>query len=341
MSNAVLISGSLVGARELIGELGGDAEALARLANLPARLFDEPDIFVQADRIVDFFELAATACRRPDFGLLHARRLPLGILGQGWMIMRAAETIGDALLDFAKMYRLYTDAGSLRAERSRDGIWMDYSFLPVGRYGVNQIIHLTLGRICLFVTENLTHRWQPRQVMLRHSPLDPRPFLEFFGPGVKFGQARDAVLVDHETLAERMGEGAGRRLVHRALLSQIAGHGPAVVAQVKALLSALLRHDHCSIDAIGSALGISPRTLQRRLVAAGITYRILVDEVRADLAWRHVKRTDLSLGLVADLLGYDSQAAFSRAFLRWHGMSPRVARGLSKEPPMPRTRRTN
>lgn len=333
MSSAVLISGSLVGARELIAELGADPGALALEANLPARLFDEPDIFVQADRIADFLELAAVACRCPEFGLLHARRLPLGILGQGWMIMRAAETVGDALNDFARIYGLYTDAGSLRAERCRDGVWMEYSFLPVGRYGVTQIIHLTLGRVCLFVTENLTHRWHPRQVLLRQTPADIRPFVEFFGPGVKFGQARDAVLIDHETLAERMGEGAGRRQVHRAMLNQIAGHGPAVVAQVKSLLSALLRHDHCSIEAIGSALGISPRTLQRRLVAAGISYRRLVDEVRADLAWRHVKRTDLSLGLVAGLLGYDSQAAFSRAFLRWHGMSPRIARRLQVEFP--------
>ena len=139
----------------------------------------------------------------------------------------------------------------------------------------------------------------------------------------------DAIFVDRSTLSARMGEGAERRAVHEAMLRQTAAHGVAVVAQVKALLSTLVRHDACTIDAIdaiGAALAISPRTLQRRLTAAGTSYRALVDEVRADLAWRHVKRSELGLGRIAELLGYRSPAAFSRAFRRWHRTSPRAAR---------------
>jgi len=98
------------------------------------------------------------------------------------------------------------------------------------------------------------------------------------------------------------------------------------VAQVKSLLSGLVRHDACTIELIGEALAISPRTLQRRLAAAGTSYRALVDEVRADLAWRHVKRSELSLNRIAEVLGYRSPAAFSRAFRRWYRLSPRGAR---------------
>jgi AraC-like DNA-binding protein len=67
--------------------------------------------------------------------------------------------------------------------------------------------------------------------------------------------------------------------------------------------------------------------VQRRLAAAGTSYRELVDEVRADLAWRQVRHSELSVARVAELLGYRSAAAFSRAFRRWHGQSPRAARG--------------
>ncbi len=330
MHGAVIISGALVGARELVTEQGQDANALAVAADLSPRAFDEPDLFVRAAAVVDFLELAARACDAPAFALQHARRLPLGILGQGWMIMRAADTVGVALRDFVDLYGIYTDAGSLHMDKARDkgDTWLRYDFLPIGRWGERQIIHLTLGCICLFVAENLGRRaWRPQRVALREVPVDPRPYVEFFGPGVRFGQDRDALLIDQETLHSAMGAGAVRSRVHRSLLRQAASPGRAVVAQVKALLGTLLRHDdHRGMEAMSSALGMAPRTLQRRLGDAGSSYRELMDEVRADLAWRHVQRSDLSFGQVANLLGYDSQAAFSRAFRRWHGQTPREAR---------------
>ena len=326
--NAVLISGTLVGARELLSDLGVDSNAIAREAGLPDRVFDDPALFVQAARIADYLELAAVACRRPDFGLQHACRLPLGMLGQGWMIMRAAETVGEALMDFAHLYGMYTDAGYLRVEHCDEGLWLESSFLSVGRFGVVQMILLTLGCVCLFVRENLSYRWQAPEIHLVHVPDDPEPFIEFFGPRIRFGQDRNAILFDNVTLASRMGEGRERRDVHQAMIKQNAGRGTAIIAQVKSLLSVMIRHDGCSIEIMGRALAVSPRTLQRRLSAAGTSYRRLVDEVRADLAWRHVKRSELSLRRVGELLGYDSPAAFSRAFRRWYRMSPRTARQL-------------
>lgn len=328
LRDAVIISGALVGARELIIEYGHDPLALASRAQLHARAFDEPDLFVRAAATVDFFELAARACQAPDFALRHARRLPLGILGHGWMIMRAADSVGAALHDFAALYGIYTDAGSLAMHKDGEDAWLRYDFLPIGRWGERQIIHLTLGCIRLFVAESLARPdWHPPRVLLRDVPRDPRPYVEFFGNGVRFGQDRDALLVDGRTLQSAMGSGAVRARMHRSLLRQSASPSRAVVAQVKALLGTLLRHDeHRGMQAMGTALGMASRTLQRRLTEAGTSYRALTDEVRSDLALRHVQRSDLSFGQVANLLGYDSQAAFSRAFRRWHGVTPREAR---------------
>ncbi|MBK6657767.1 MAG: AraC family transcriptional regulator ligand-binding domain-containing protein [Proteobacteria bacterium] len=115
----------------------------------------EPDLFVRAAAMVDFLELAARACQAPDFALRHAQRLPLGILGQGWMIMRAADSVGAALRDFAALYGICTDAGSLAMHKDGNDAWLRYDFLPIGRWGERQIIHLTLGCIRLFVAAGL------------------------------------------------------------------------------------------------------------------------------------------------------------------------------------------
>ena len=73
----------------------------------------------------------------------------------------------------------------------------------------------------------------------------------------------------------------------------------------------------CASVAFLRTLGVSPRSLQRRLAAAGTGCRELLKQVRADLAWRKVARTSLSFARVAELLGYDHQASFTRAFRRW------------------------
>jgi AraC-like DNA-binding protein len=331
MAVPVLISGALLGSRELITELGGKPADLARRARLPARVFDEPDIFVPAAGIVDFLELAAQSVACRTFALEHARRLPLGlrglgIRGQGWMFMRAARNVREALHDFVGIYGLYTDAGTLRMQTQRGDLWLSYTFLPVGRWGEEQIIHLTLARMCLFIGESLARAWQPAAVELRSQPEDPAPYAAFFGPNVKFGQARDAILIDHETLTTPLQTHAADIAATSAGRGGQGLDGPALAAEVKAVLGTLLRHDDCSIEVVSGVLGFSVRTLQRRLAEAGTSFHDEIESVRADLAWRHVTRTALSFARISDLVGYDGQAAFSRAFRRWHGMTPRDAR---------------
>lgn len=331
MREPVLISGALIGSRELVTELGGDADKLARQVGLPARVFDEPDLFVPAGQIVDFLELAAQRCHCPAFALRQVRRLPLGqhgldIRGQRWMSAADVGTLRVALSTFVAQYGLYTDAGSLHMQPHRGGLWLSYVFLPVGRWGESQIIHLTLARLVLFVGECLGHAWRPREVTLRADPEDRRAFAEFFGPAVKFGAERDAFFIDSVSLNSSLGRGSDQTLNANAKRRRGALVGTSLQAEVIATLTALLPRGDCSHVVVARTLGLSPRSMQRRLAAAGTGFRDLLEQARADLAWRHVARTDLSFARIAVLLGYDGQAAFTRAFKRWFEMTPREAR---------------
>ena len=66
----------------------------------------------------------------------------------------------------------------------------------------------------------------------------------------------------------------------------------------------------------------TPRTLHRRLVAEGTSFRAVLDDVRHRLALEHLEEGHLALKQVAHLLGYDDLANFRRAFRRWEGMAP-------------------
>ncbi len=77
------------------------------------------------------------------------------------------------------------------------------------------------------------------------------------------------------------------------------------------------------IEFVAEKLGISVRTLRRRLKAEGTTYRKLLDEIRFELAREYLAKTRLPVEEISVLLGYTEQGNFSHAFRRWGGQSPR------------------
>ena len=77
-------------------------------------------------------------------------------------------------------------------------------------------------------------------------------------------------------------------------------------------------------------LGLSRRTLARRLAAEGLTFAGIVDQLRADLARHHLKDPILSVSEVAWLLGFQEVSAFTHACKRWTGLTPSQVRSQDK-----------
>lgn len=76
------------------------------------------------------------------------------------------------------------------------------------------------------------------------------------------------------------------------------------------------------IEYVADKLGMSTRTLRRRLKGEGSSYRELLDEIRYGLAREYLANTQLPMDEVSRLLGYTESGNFSHAFRRWSGMSP-------------------
>lgn len=92
---------------------------------------------------------------------------------------------------------------------------------------------------------------------------------------------------------------------------------------VRNMLTELLREPNLSARAVAHQLGVSVRTLQRRLADEGLSFRGLLDDYRRELAVEAIKRGQQDLSLLATELGYQEQSSFSRAFRRWTNKSPR------------------
>jgi AraC-like DNA-binding protein len=77
-----------------------------------------------------------------------------------------------------------------------------------------------------------------------------------------------------------------------------------------------------SLNVAARLFNLTPRTLHRRLIEEGTSYRGVRDEVRHMLALEHLKSGKLSIPEIAYVLGYTDTSNFRRAFIRWQAMSP-------------------
>jgi AraC-like DNA-binding protein len=92
------------------------------------------------------------------------------------------------------------------------------------------------------------------------------------------------------------------------------------------IIEELLPDGYPTIERVALRMGTSVRTLQRHLHQADTTYSLLVDVVRRDLARQQLEATHLHVSELAKQLGFKDHSSFSRAFMRWMGVSPRAYR---------------
>lgn len=106
-------------------------------------------------------------------------------------------------------------------------------------------------------------------------------------------------------------------------LSALRGGGDArIVNDVRARLRQQIRLGRTTLPDVAAAMGVAPRTLQRKLSEANVTFGALLDQVRRDEVKRCLLDPDLSLTEIALLLGYSEQSTFNHAFRGWFGTTP-------------------
>jgi len=94
---------------------------------------------------------------------------------------------------------------------------------------------------------------------------------------------------------------------------------------LRTVVTELFPSGHPTLENVANSMGISSRTLQRRLANSGLTFTQVIDEARfvtaRQLLAKHYKLADIAIQL-----GYADAGSFTRAFERWTGMTPQKYR---------------
>lgn len=169
---------------------------------------------------------------------------------------------------------------------------------------------------------------KPRAVHLLHAaPNDVTPFTAFYGVTPRFNAAHYELVYEpglaalpirsfNSRLRDYFDEECKRILNEHAT-------GDNLVEQVRKRLVHSMDGGDASIEAVAKQLGLSARSLQRRLSDEGTRYNDLLNTVREEFAKRYLARGTISASEVAYLIGFTEPPAFFKAFKRWTGMTPR------------------
>lgn len=170
-----------------------------------------------------------------------------------------------------------------------------------------------------------------KRVSFKHpAPKDLSPYTEYFNCPVEFGTNQNAVIVDwgNALKPNKLSDPALSKYFDAHLEQELADRrSDSVLGQrIRIMVSQSLSEGVPTLSAIANQLGTSVRTLQRRLTEQNLSFQVLVDEARRQLAEKLLTETKYSLAEVAFLTGFAEQSTFTRAFKRWAGQTPRSFR---------------
>jgi len=173
---------------------------------------------------------------------------------------------------------------------------------------------------------------RPQRITLTHLRTEVSNELKkYFGCTVVFGGAVDEVTFPK--MIERLPISGADPFLN-ALLRRYCDEARAVRAlkpsalrsSIENAIVPLLPHNKIRATKISSALGISKRTLVRRLTSEGLSFAGILHDLRHDLAKRYLRETGLPISTIAWLLGYEEVSSFTHAFKRWTGKTPKQLR---------------
>lgn len=262
---------------------------------------------------------------KPSFALRLARGIRPRHFGVVGFAALACGTLGEALQRLERHHRTVYDVNLARLSPAPEGLCIEWG-VERGRPGA--LVDETALAALVQLTRELTGRPLRALVVdfVNPRPADVRPYEDFFGGPVRFGQPSTRLVLAAADLALPL-RGADAALLAlldaqaEALLQQVAAVGAPLGVWRQALVG-LIRSGRTQLPDLAQSLQMSPRSLQRRLTEQGQSFQALLSQTRRQLAEAYLRDASVELAEVALLLGYSEQSAFTRAFRQWTGQAP-------------------
>ncbi|WP_010395467.1 MULTISPECIES: AraC-like transcriptional regulator QhpR [Paracoccus] len=263
-------------------------------------------------------------------------RVDLGSLGILGSAVAARRTLGEALRSFARGFPLLQSNSDVSFEVNGDEAQICYRVLDPRIWPRRGDSELTLGLIRGICDRYGVPREAIRDLCFEHAPdRDPRTLARYLGRTPRFGEDENRIIFSARVLGNvprfppQEDAAVMARHMEGALLD-LRRQTP-VVQRVHQLILGRMDRGMVNQRQVAAELGMSERSLRRALAAEGQQFHQILEECRRIHGFALVVRSERLFGEIALQLGYSDQTAFSRAFSRWYGVSPREIRKMGAE----------
>ncbi|WP_374653693.1 AraC family transcriptional regulator [Dongia sp.] len=332
----IVLSAAASGLVDFIEAQGGDVDSIFGNCGLAPEMTAAPALQLRLAAYCALFEEAARQTGRDNFGLWFGQQFSPRDLGMWGYASLSSPTLGSALENLVGLFRYQQSSSAMALRCDRDGrMRLEYRILSPSIIARRQDAELSLGQFTNIIRECCGRYWSPLEIQFEHPrPADWRQHEMAFGAPVYFGCATNAIVFDADLLGRPM---PGRDLklltmMQTCLESLGSRERPeSLVDRVRGAVRVRLADGAPTLEQVAQMLRLSPNAIQRALADAGLGFREAVEVTRFDLSRHYLQQNQLPLSEIALLLGYSELSAFTRAFTRWAGMSPRAWRqGMPK-----------
>jgi AraC-like DNA-binding protein len=300
-------------------------------AGLTVEQIDDDSARLKASSQVRFLALAAAALHDDLLGIHVSLDFELRRTGLYYYVLASSENIGEALQRAERYGRIVNEGIALTCNTTRD-VAIKLAYVGVDRRLDRHQIEFWLVSLVRLFRQLAERRLVPSRVRLAHHRARTPPELRsLLGCEIEFDAEVDEIVfpapvrlmpigsADHY-LNELLIKYCEEALAHRG-----AGHS-ALRTNVEKAIATLLPHGKAQAAEVARRLGMSPRTLTRRLGSEGLTFSGILEEQRIDLARHYLRESDIPISQIGWLLGYREISAFTHAFKRWTGATPKQSR---------------
>lgn len=312
-----------------IEDCGIDPQPLFRQNGVNASSPFDPNTRISNHKVDRIMAIAAKQSGDPFFGLRESEYfLPshMGPLGFAWL---ASSSLRAALERLQRYIRVINETTkiSLNDEMGALVVSVTTTELSENVYHRDGSNLAMLTSMCRFVSGS---QWHPKRITFIHpEPADSAYYFSFFRCPVEFGEAENSLSID-ACQADELLSGSNEQLaqlndhiVIRYLASQARSD---IVSQVKAAILENLGEGNVSESSVAESLHMSARSLNRKLKSESTSFRIVLLDIRTELANQYLNDATLTLTEISYMLGFSEISSFSRAYRRWTGLSPSDSR---------------
>jgi AraC-like DNA-binding protein len=327
-------SSSVLALVSQLEDYGFNRQKVSTLSGIDLSVLDDQDSRLPLDQYQALWQTALTITKNPTLALELGQIVDTSQVGLVGHVMFNSLKMGEGLKEFVRLFPIVNNAISLTLHTDKQFAYLRFVQLNPDYYCIpdmERTLSLVLHRGKVLFDNDV--KWESAD--FQHSQPDYiKEYRKIFNCPLNFNQNYCQIVFERKYLdliPKQRNPFVGNAALRYANDLLELNQDRSYAEKVKALITQSISQGEADVCHIAEQLNTSRQTLYRKLKSEGVSFQTILGDVRFTSAKARLKNDALSLSEIAFSLGFADLSAFSRAFKRWSGITPKEYRENGRE----------